>query len=94
MPFKPGTPKPPNSGRKKGVPNSFTTSMKEAFRIAFDEMGGAQALAEWGKLNPDRFYPLASKLIPIDVTSGDKPIAPSTIRVELVAANADTDTES
>ena len=64
-------------GKKKGVPNHFTQSVKDAFKMAFDEIGGAKALAAWGKKakNRDSFYKLASKLIPQDLTSGDKPIA-------------------
>jgi len=58
----------PGPGRPKGVPNKFTASIREAFKEAFDGMGGAQGLMEWGTANPNLFYPLASKLIPIEVT--------------------------
>lgn len=43
--------------------------MREAFALAFDQMGGVNALVKWGKDNPSLFYPLASKLIPIDVNA-------------------------
>lgn len=92
MPFKKGTPKPANSGRKKGVPNRITRSAKEAYAFAFDELGGAERLRDWAESSPENlreFYRIHSKLIPIDVTSGDKPLAPSAIRVELIAPVTD-----
>ena len=59
-------------GRTKGSVNKFTASAKEAFQIAFDELGGAKELARWAKTNQTEFYKLFSKLIPVDVTSGNK----------------------
>lgn len=57
------------NGRPKGVPNKFTSSVKEAFAEAFGTLGGAPALAKWGKENPTDFYKLASKLIPAEVNA-------------------------
>lgn len=94
MPFPKGQPRPPNAGRKKGTPNKATKTIREAWIEAFNLVNERIPLHEWGASNPEKFYPLATKLIPIDVTSGDKPLAPSSIRVELVAANADADPES
>ena len=54
-------------GRKKGTPNKVTASIKEAFKEAFDELGGAQALVTWGQANQTEFYKLASKLIPTEI---------------------------
>lgn len=54
-------------GRKPGQVNKTTASMKEAFREAFDELGGAPALAKWAEKNPGEFYKLASKLIPVQL---------------------------
>lgn len=63
----------PGSGRKAGVPNKTTAAAKEAFRLAFEGMGGVPALIKWAEDNATDFYKLYSKLIPIDVTSdGDK----------------------
>ena len=62
-----------NKGRPVGAKNKVTQSMREAFKEAFDGMGGAEALMEWG-MEPDNrgaFYSLASKLIPIEVTGKD-----------------------
>lgn len=68
MVFQTGQPK--IGGRQPGSENKFTKSVKEAFAEAFDRMGGADALVEWGKENPTDFYKLASKLIPVDVSLG------------------------
>lgn len=62
-------------GRKKGVPNKITASMREAWREAFDKLGGVEALVAWGKKNPDDFYKAVTKLIPQDVTSGGEKLA-------------------
>jgi hypothetical protein len=56
-------------GSRLGKPNKFTASAKEAFQIAFDELGGAKGLAKWAKENQGDFYKLYSKLIPVDITS-------------------------
>jgi hypothetical protein len=53
--------------------------------LAAEGIGGVEALTAWGKSAPDKFWPLYAKLIPMDITSGNKPIAPTAIRVELVA---------
>jgi hypothetical protein len=76
---------PKTGGRKKGTPNKATKTVREAWIEAFALVNEQIPLHEWGAANPEKFYPLATKLIPIDVTSGDKPIAPSAIRVELIA---------
>ncbi len=57
-------------GRTSGTPNKLTQDVKEAFQLAFDGSGGVQALTDWAISNPNLFYPLYSKLIPHDITSG------------------------
>lgn len=71
-------------GRRKGTPNKDTRTVREAWIEAFRLVNASIPLHEWGAENPDKFYPLANKLIPIDLTSGDKPIAPSAIQIQLV----------
>jgi hypothetical protein len=61
-------------GKKKGSTNVKSVAIKEAFQLAFEGLGGAKGLMEWGKINKTEFYKLASKLIPVDVTSGGKTI--------------------
>lgn len=56
-------------GRPKGVPNKLTTSAKQAFQLAFDELGGVEGLVRWAKQddNLGDFYKLYARLIPTDV---------------------------
>lgn len=58
-----GTPK--SGGRKAGVPNKLTRSVKQAFEFAFNELGGAEQLTAWARENLTEFYKLYAKLIPI-----------------------------
>lgn len=78
IPFKKG-----NKGRPKGAVNKTTLAAKEAFQLAFDELGGWQGLAEWAGSDPDNrkvFYSLYSRLIPMDMTSnGQNIFAPQII---------------
>ena len=55
-------------GRKKGVPNKVTASVKEAFTAAYKAIGGDRALAQWASENPTHFYQLYAKLIPQEVS--------------------------
>lgn len=63
--------KPPNAGkgRKKGVPNKITRSVKEAIVAAFDDLGGVPSLVGWGKKNPSEFYGLWGRLAPREVNA-------------------------
>lgn len=64
MGFKPGN---KHAGSRKGKPNKLTASAREAFLYAFDNMGGQRKLTEWATQNPDKFYPLFAKMIPVAV---------------------------
>lgn len=82
-----GRPKglPKTGGRKPGSQNKTTVAVKEAFRQAFDELGGVGALVEWAGKNPTSFYQLYSKLLPteIDATLSGKDGAPA-VKIEIV----------
>ena len=57
---------PKTGGRKKGTPNKLTVSARAAFQAAFDGLGGAKKLQEWAEKNPDEFYRLYARLIPVE----------------------------
>lgn len=72
-----------------GAKNKVTQSMREAWLNAFNEIGGVPALVKWGKKprNQTAFYSLASKLIPVDITSGGKELpAPTVIERVVIGA--------
>lgn len=72
MPYKPGQSGNP-VGRKPGVPNHLTRTVKAAFEDAFSELQkdptAKHALVPWAMRNPDKFYILAMKLIPAQVAA-------------------------
>lgn len=79
MPFQKG-----QGGRPKGAVNKTTAKAKEAFQLAFERLGGIDRLVKWANGDPDNlraFYSLYSKLIPVDVTSGEKELPALTINV-------------
>ena len=49
--------KPGNTvGRKPGVPNKITAECREAIQLAFEGIGGVEALTVWAKENRTNFY--------------------------------------
>jgi hypothetical protein len=79
-------------GRPKGSKNKLTVEAKEAFRLAAEGAGGVEALTKFAEEHPKVFWPLYARLIPIDVTSGGKPVIPQSIRIDLVDPNAHSHT--
>ena len=60
-----------NSGRTKGAKNKLGAQVKETFAKAFHELqknaDSKHNLVNWAKANPDKFYPIAAKFIPLEV---------------------------
>ncbi len=60
------------SGLRRGggrhEPNKLTKSAREAFQLAFDNIGGPSALTAWAKANPAQFFQLYARLIPVEHT--------------------------
>ena len=82
MPFQKG-----QGGRPKGAVNKTTAKAKEAFQLAFEELGGVDAMVKWAKRDPDNlrlFYSLYSKLIPVDVQTDGEKVNALTITREIV----------
>jgi len=71
MAFKEGDEKPLNSGRKKGVQNKVTRTVKETVLSVFNDLQCDRKanLLDWAKKNPSLFYTIASKLIPTEVNA-------------------------
>ena len=62
---------PKTGGRVKGTPNKQTVAVKAALDAAFEGMGGVKRLQEWAQLNPDEFYKLWVKMLPLQVANAD-----------------------
>lgn len=56
-------------GRKKGVPNKATASVKQAIIDAFEKRGGVTSLVKWAKDNETEFYKLWGRLAPTEVSA-------------------------
>ena len=69
MGFKPGTPKPLNSGRKRNVSNKVTRDIREMIRAALDKAGGISYLVKQAELNPTAFMSLVGKIIPQQINA-------------------------
>lgn len=73
------------SGRKRGVPNKTTTAAKEMIQGAASDLGGQNRLVAWAKedkLNERIFWgTIYPKMLPLDITSGEKPLAQPTINI-------------
>jgi hypothetical protein len=48
----------------------MAAAARDAFQVAFDELGGAKALAAWARDNQTQFYTMFLKLIPPSAESG------------------------
>ena len=54
------------NGRPVGSKNKFTT-LRNAFILTFEELGGVDNLVEWAKCNQTEFYRMLSRLLPREV---------------------------
>lgn len=54
-----------SNGRQKGSLNKVTREVKDVIQRCFDSIGGEVAFARWARRNPDEFYKIYAKLLPI-----------------------------
>lgn len=64
MPWPKGRPRPPNSGRKKGVCNRVTADMRDQIREAFDRAGGVEYLVALSESDPRTFIAMVRAIVP------------------------------
>ncbi len=61
-------PRPPKGtrwgGRAKGTPNKVNQSIREAIRMAFEQVGGVEYLVRLAQEDPKTFVPLLIKILP------------------------------
>lgn len=76
------------AGRKQGVPNKLSATVKDNVIAVFDQLGGVQHMAEWAAENPSQFYNIYSKLMPLQVNgAGADGEHLSKVVVEFVSAD-------
>jgi hypothetical protein len=59
------------SGRRPGVPNKHTGSIKEMILGALKDVGGQEYLAEQARKNPVAFLGLVAKVLPLQLANAD-----------------------
>jgi len=59
-----------NSGRKAGVPNKLSSTVKENVIAVFEQLGGVDHMTKWAQENPNNFYNIYSKIMPTQTEIG------------------------
>jgi hypothetical protein len=59
------------AGRKKGVPNKLSGTVKQMVLGALEKAGGEQYLLEQSKSNPTAFMTLVGKVLPTEIANAD-----------------------
>ena len=60
------------AGRKKGVPNKLSGSVKQNIVGVFDRIGGREKMAKWAEENQTDFYRLYGRLAPTEIEANIK----------------------
>ncbi len=60
------------AGRKKGVPNKLSGSVKQNIVGVFDRIGGREKMAKWAEENQTDFYRLYGRLAPTEIEANVK----------------------
>lgn len=78
------------SGAKAGVQRAATIKAHEAIALAFDKIGGVEALTVWAKANPDSFYERVwPKIVPLQIGGAeDLPPISHLAKIALVGPGA------
>ena len=58
------------AGRKPGIPNKLSSSVKDNVIAVFESIGGTEHMQKWALGNPNQFYNIYAKLLPLQV-AGD-----------------------
>ena len=59
-------------GRQAGTPNKISTTVRDNVVSVFDEIGGTEFMKRWATENPNQFFALYAKLLPLQAQiSGD-----------------------
>ena len=77
-------------GRKAGVPNKVTGTVRDNMLAVFNRLGGTAQMATWAEENQTEFYKLYARLIPTEVNQTTQ----LTADVEVYAWESDNKNES
>ena len=58
------------SGRKPGVPNKLSATVKQNVIEVFEQLGGIEHMKQWAIDNPNNFYNIYAKILPTQTEIG------------------------
>jgi hypothetical protein len=58
------------SGRKPGVPNKLSATVKQNVIEVFEQLGGVDHMKQWAIDNPNNFYNIYAKILPTQTEIG------------------------
>jgi hypothetical protein len=76
------------SGRKAGVPNKISATVKENVISVFEALGGIDHMKEWATENPNNFYNIYAKILPTqtEISGVDGSDIPLSIGIRFVSS--------
>lgn len=78
--------KRPGSGRKPGVPNKISSTVKQNVIEVFQNLGGVDHMTKWALENPNQFYNIYAKILPTqtEISGADGSALPIGIGITFV----------
>ena len=78
------------SGRKAGVPNKLSSTVKENVIEVFELIGGINTMSIWAKENPNQFYNIYAKILPMqtEISGVDGSAIPLNIGIDFVSTSS------
>jgi hypothetical protein len=74
------------SGRKPGVPNKMSATVKQNVIEVFEQLGGIEHMKQWAMDNPNNFYNIYAKILPTqtEISGADGSALPIGIGITFV----------
>ena len=74
------------SGRKPGVPNKLSATVKQNVIEVFEQLGGIEHMKQWAIDNPNNFYNIYAKILPTqtEISGADGSALPIGIGITFV----------
>lgn len=71
-------------GRVAGTPNKLSSSVKDNVLSVFNDIGGTDHMKRWAQENPNQFYNIYAKLLPLQLTGEDGGAIETSLTIKLV----------